>query len=188
MQNLQVASELQVAEVLLLLPGATCLWTSPTSTLAPSATTSPVVSPASTAALVSLPSTPITNKAAAAATTPFTAIKQVSCKPCSVQYPACSTAIGPAGVDRASDRAATGQAVSVTAAVVHDIIHRETLSTGPHMSHICAGGAAVVAATVAGSAGAHAAPPRDLCAAEPRGSACRLQDPHVSRSPPLSPL
>ena len=49
--------------------------------------------------------------------------------------------------------------------------------------HMRVGGAAFSTATVAGSARAHAAPPRDLCPAEPRGGACRLHDPLVSRTP-----
>lgn len=72
LQNLQVATELQVAEALLLLPGATV---APALTLVamPAAVSgSPAMSRASSSALGSAPSTPVTRGAS-----PFRGIVQV---------------------------------------------------------------------------------------------------------------
>ena len=77
LQNLQVATELQVAEALLMLPGATCGATTTAAALAPSAKTSPVVSRASSTVLGSAPSTPATGRATAAAITPVKVSQQV---------------------------------------------------------------------------------------------------------------
>jgi hypothetical protein len=80
-QNLQVVTELQVAEALLLLPGATSEVLLPAAAPMPLAKVSPVVSRTSSTALASAPSTPVTGRVSFADTTPFNAMQQVSCQP-----------------------------------------------------------------------------------------------------------
>lgn len=79
-QNLQIATELQVAEALLLLPGATVAMPAAAAPPSTSGAASPATSRASSIALGSAPTTPVTGRAGAGIISPFRGPPQVRLK------------------------------------------------------------------------------------------------------------